>query len=111
MRPSAPRPSSGPTWETLLPPDGYAERHTISRRLRFMPRKRPPDVPAAEITPRALFTRRNVIMGALAAATPLATGAAFRAAFYPKRWRRNTRPFDVPLHDARAPELTTSERP
>ncbi len=64
---------------------------------------------SSEITPKALFTRRNVLMAGLTAATPIATAAGFRGAFYPGRYVRRTEKFDVPIVAPDDPALTTPD--
>jgi sulfoxide reductase catalytic subunit YedY len=58
----------------------------------------PGDVKASEITPKnAYLTRRQIIAGALAAASPVVTGFAFKKLLYPHPAVRQSKPFAVPV--------------
>jgi sulfoxide reductase catalytic subunit YedY len=60
--------------------------------------KKPDDVPAAEITPkRAYLSRRALVAGAAAVASPVITGALVRRFLWPRRAERNTEKFVVPV--------------
>ena len=78
-------------------------------------KKQPPgDVKASEITPKKSYlTRRQVIAGALAAASPVVTGFAFKKLLYPHPAVRQSQPFAVPVVTPAAsdPPWKTSEKP
>jgi sulfoxide reductase catalytic subunit YedY len=58
----------------------------------------PGDVKASEITPKkAYLTRRQIMLGGLAAASPVVTGFVFKKLLYPHPAVRHTARFDVPV--------------
>jgi sulfoxide reductase catalytic subunit YedY len=74
----------------------------------------PSDVKASEITPKnAYLTRRQIIAGALAAASPVVTGFAFKKLLYPHPAVRQSKPFAVPVATPAAsdPPWKTTEKP
>jgi methionine sulfoxide reductase catalytic subunit len=61
----------------------------------------PGDVKPGEITPKKTYlSRRNLMLGGLAAASPLVTGYAFKKLLYPRPSGRNTVKFEVPVGSA-----------
>jgi len=73
----------------------------------------PGDVKPGEITPKKSYlTRRQLILGGLAAASPLATGFVFKKLLYPRPAIRHTEKFAVPIVQPTAnPDWKTSEAP
>jgi methionine sulfoxide reductase catalytic subunit len=58
----------------------------------------PGDVKASEITPKKLYlSRRQLMLGGLAAASPLVTGYVFKKLLYPRPAVRRTEKFSVPV--------------
>jgi sulfoxide reductase catalytic subunit YedY len=54
--------------------------------------KKPAPIPGREVTDRALFTRRNLLRGAVAASTLAASGLLYRAVFTPRKEKRSGTP-------------------
>jgi sulfoxide reductase catalytic subunit YedY len=64
----------------------------------------PGDVKASEITPKKTYlTRRQIMLGGLAAASPVVTGYVFKKLLYPRPAIRQTAKFEVPVASASAP--------
>jgi sulfoxide reductase catalytic subunit YedY len=60
--------------------------------------KKPEGVPASEITPRETYlSRRKLMAGAAALASPFVTGALFRHFLWPRRSERHTERFAAPV--------------
>jgi methionine sulfoxide reductase catalytic subunit len=77
--------------------------------------KKPDDIKASEITPKsAYFSRRNLVLGGLAAASPFATGYVFKSLLYPRAATRLGEKLDTPLSIPSADEMAawkTDEAP
>ena len=72
----------------------------------------PGDVKPGEITPKKTYlSRRQVMLGGLALASPLATGYAFKKLLYPRPSVRQTEKFEVPLVQPAATVAVRGETP
>jgi len=72
----------------------------------------PGDVKASEITPKkAYLSRRQLMLGGLAVASPLVTGYVFKKLLYPRPSLRKTEKFAVPVVGPTADSWKTTEKP
>jgi sulfoxide reductase catalytic subunit YedY len=73
--------------------------------------KKPDDVKAAEITPKSVYlSRRNLMLGGLALASPVVTGYAFKKLLYPRPATRSSEKFLGELAISKGP-FSSAETP
>jgi sulfoxide reductase catalytic subunit YedY len=73
-------------------------------------KSQPGDAKPSEITPKRLYlSRRQLMLGGLAAASPLATGYAFKKLLYPRPAVRQTEKLPVPIAPSAAPAASADK--